>query len=115
MSTHESEVLIPIKFLDNPLTVLEKIIDFDEFLQHLKIECDKYASQSNRRFVISFDEFRAFINIKFKVGYYKLHICELTSIERVSPACQLSLKEKFVRYHPHSFEVSRLESTEYEI
>ena len=41
--------------------MLEKIIDLNEFLQHLKIESEKYASQNKKRFVISFDEFRAFV------------------------------------------------------
>ena len=72
MSTHDGYVLIPIDLLDNPLTVLGKITVFDEFPQHLIIESDKYASQNNRRFVISFDGFWTFININYTMGYHKL-------------------------------------------
>ena len=42
--------------------MLMKIIDLNEFLQHLKIKSEKYASQNKRRFAISFDdEFRTFV------------------------------------------------------
>ena len=44
---YDCDVLIPIDPLDDPLTLFQKIIDFNEFLQHLKIELERYATQKD--------------------------------------------------------------------
>lgn len=51
--------------LDKPLTVFDKVIDFDEFLQHLEIKLDMYASQKRKILVISLNKLGAFISIDF--------------------------------------------------
>ena len=51
------EVWIEIGPLDNPLNVFEKLTSFNDFLLHLKLEPDIYASQNGRIFFVSLDEF----------------------------------------------------------
>lgn len=43
-TVYDDKTLVAIHPLDNPLTVFEKVIDFDELLQHLNIESKRYAS-----------------------------------------------------------------------
>ena len=64
-----SEVLIETDPLDNPLMSLIKV---DDFLQHLKLESERYASRNGRTFVVSPNELRAFIGINFVMGHHKL-------------------------------------------
>ena len=64
--------MIEIEPLDNFFNIFEKLINFDDFLQYLKLKSEKYASQNGRTFVISLDELRAFIGINFAMGYHKL-------------------------------------------
>ena len=40
---------------DNPLTVFEKLINFDDFLQNLKLDSKRYVSQNDRIFLVSLD------------------------------------------------------------
>ena len=68
----DGEVLLDINPLDNPLKVFDKLLKFDEFLQHLKLESERYAAQNGRTFKVSIDEIRAFIGINFVMGYHKL-------------------------------------------
>ena len=50
------EVLIGIYPLDSFLNVLEKLINIDDFLQHLKLQSERYASQNGRTFAVSLHE-----------------------------------------------------------
>ena len=68
----DGKALILIDLLDNPLTVLEKLIELDEFLPYLKIDSERYTSLNSSRFVISFEELRVFIGFHFSIGYHKL-------------------------------------------
>ena len=43
-----SEVLLDTDPLDNPLKVFEKLINFGEFLHHLKLESERYAAQNGK-------------------------------------------------------------------
>ena len=67
-----SELLIEIDHLDNTLDAFEILINYDDFLQHLKLESEIYAPKNGRKFVISLDELQAFIGINFVMGYLKL-------------------------------------------
>ena len=49
-----------------------KVIELNEFLQHLKIVSDRYASQNGRRFVNSLGELWAFISVNFVMAYHML-------------------------------------------
>lgn len=69
---YDDKILTAIYPSDNSPKVFEKVIDFDEFPQHLKIYSEKYASQIGVKFVISLDELRALVAINFAVGYHKL-------------------------------------------
>ena len=62
--------MIEIDPLDNTLDAFEILINYDDFLQHLKLESEIYAPKNGRKFVISLDE--AFIGINFVMGYLKL-------------------------------------------
>ena len=52
------------------------MINFDEFLHHLKLESERYAVQNGKTFKVSTDEVRSFIRVKigvnFVMGYHKL-------------------------------------------
>ena len=67
-----SEVLLDIDPLDNPLKVFEKLINLDKFLHRLKLESEKYAAQNGKTFEVSINELRAFIGANFVMGYLKL-------------------------------------------
>ena len=41
---YDDKTLVSIHPLDNPFTVFEKVIALDEFLKHLNIEPERYAS-----------------------------------------------------------------------
>ena len=45
----------------NPLKVFEMLINLDKFLQHLKLESERYATQSGNNFKVSMYELNAFI------------------------------------------------------
>ena len=45
-----SEMLLDIDPLDNPLKVFEKLINLDEILHHLKLESERYAAQNGKFF-----------------------------------------------------------------
>lgn len=47
---YDDKILTAINPSDNPPKVFEKVIDFDEFPQHLKIYSEKYASQIGVKF-----------------------------------------------------------------
>ena len=53
------------------LMILMKI-NFDDFLQHLKLELERYPSQNGKAFVVSLDELWTFIGINFVMRYHKL-------------------------------------------
>ena len=67
----DGKALILIDLLDNPLTVLEKLIELDEFLPYLKIDSERCTSLNGSRFVISFEELGVFIGFHFSIGYHK--------------------------------------------
>ena len=66
------EVLLDIDPLDNPLKVFEKLINLDEFLHHLKLESERYATPNGKKFEVSVDKLRAFIGVNFLMGCHKL-------------------------------------------
>ena len=75
----DAEVLIDIHPLDNPQKkkifknkFLKTLLNFDEFLQHLKLESERYGAQNGRRFKVFLNELRAFIGINFVMGSHKL-------------------------------------------
>ena len=47
----------------NPFMSLKKLFNFDNFLQHLKLESERYASQNGRTFTVSVDKLWAVIGI----------------------------------------------------
>ena len=95
----DGEVLIDIPPLDNPLKVFEKLLNFDKFLQYLKLESDRYATQNGRTFKVSLDELRAFIGINFVMGYHKLATLrsywETSSSLSVSFVANVMTRERF--------------------
>ena len=54
------EILIGTDPLDNPFNVFEKLINFDDFLQHLKLKSVRYASQNGRRLIVFLGELWVF-------------------------------------------------------
>ena len=55
------EMLLHIDPFDNPLKVSEMLINLDKFLQHLKLESERYVTQSGKNFKVSMHELNAFI------------------------------------------------------
>ena len=69
---NDGKVLIPIDTVHNPLVLFQKVIEFDKFRQHFKIELERYVSENGRGFTISIDEFQAFILINFAMECHNL-------------------------------------------
>ena len=54
-------MLLHIDPFENPLKVSEMLINLDKFLQHLKLESERYVTQSGKNFKVSMHELNAFI------------------------------------------------------
>ena len=52
--------------------LFEKVIEFDKFLQHLKIKLERYVSENGRGFTISIDKFQAFTFINVAMEWHNL-------------------------------------------